>query len=452
MGLSPLTFSGVSSYSADFQTILQRVVTIASFPLTQLKNEQADIASRRQLTSELNSSVRLLGDKLKALGDVADLRGVNATSSNTSKLTVDSVNSDILTTYNITEVTSTAKAASETSVASFATSTSTAVSTTGDMRLKVGDATYNFTLASDKNNLVGLRDKINSLGAGVTASILTVDGGTNYLSVTANGSGAKELSLKDDPNGANTDVLTTANQGSDLSFKLNGVPVTRSTNSVNDLVPGVAFTIKQTTDSNETLSISLASDKSKLSSAISGLVDAYTAVQQKVSAQVGENAGLLSGDYLVREAQDIMRRVSAFTLGSGSVKGLADVGVSFNSGGAISFDFTTFNTLSPAKIQDAFTFFSSKDNGFASLQKRTSTFTDSVTGLADLQLAQFDRTDLRLSEQISKLEDRITIMQQSYQQKLQMADALLARYDSQKNVITASVDSLKLVLYGKSSD
>src|SRR5438128_1740522 len=106
MSIAPLTFSGVSSYSADFHTILQRVVNIASFPLTQLQNEQADVASKKQLTGELKASVKLLGDKLDGLKEIASTRAVSASSSNSAKLSIDSVNTDTLTSYSITEVTS----------------------------------------------------------------------------------------------------------------------------------------------------------------------------------------------------------------------------------------------------------------------------------------------------------------------------------------------------------
>ena len=223
MGLTPLTFTGISQYSQDFQTILQRVTTIASFPLNQLKNEQQDIATKRQLTSELNNSVKLLGEKIIALKDVAANRAVSASSSNTSKLTIDSVNTDTLTTYNLTDVTSIAIAASETSLNPYASSTATQVSASGSVRLTVGTTDFNISLSTEENNLVGLRNKINSLNSGVTATILTVDGTTNYLSVSANATGAKALTLREDPSGANTSLLTSTNQGSNLNFKLNGI-------------------------------------------------------------------------------------------------------------------------------------------------------------------------------------------------------------------------------------
>ena len=130
------------------------------------------------------------------------------------------MNSNSATIYNVTEVTSLASAASETSQAAYANSASTQVSASGNLRLTVGTTNYNFSLTSDQNSLVGVRDKINSLGAGVTASILTVSGTENYLSISSNSAGAKALTLSEDPDGANTNLLTTANQGSDLSFKV----------------------------------------------------------------------------------------------------------------------------------------------------------------------------------------------------------------------------------------
>ena len=448
MGLTPLTFTGISQYSQDFQTILQRVTTIASFPLNQLKNEQQDVATKRQLTSELNNSVKLLGEKITALKDVAATRAVSASSSNTSKLTIDSVNTDTLTTYNITDVTTIAIAASETSLNSYASSTTTQVSASGNVRLTVGTTDYNIALSTEENNLVGLRNKINTLNSGVTATILTVDGNTNYLSISANGTGAKALTLKEDPTGANTSLLTSTNQGSNLNFKLNGVQVSRSSNQVNDLVSGVSFSLKQTTSVSETLSIGLSSDRSKLSNAVSSFIDAYNTVQAKITGQVGKTAGLLTGDFLVREAQNILRKVSSFGLGEGTVKNWSDLGVNFSTAGQVSFEAGTFNSLNGNQLRDSFSFF--KDTtGLGGLSKLTDGFSQDVTGLAEIQLNQYEKTDSRLTEQIAKLDERINLLRQTYLQKLQAADALLGKFESQKNVVSASIDGLNLVLYGK---
>jgi flagellar hook-associated protein 2 len=210
----------------------------------------------------------------------------------------------------------------------------------------------------------------------------------------------------------------------------------------------VSFTVRGTTEGSETLSIGLASDRSKLSGAISGFVDAYNALQDKLSAQVGQAAGLLSGDYLVRESQDILRRVSSFGLGEGSIKNWSDLGVTFASSGTVSFDALKFNALNETQLRDSFAFFRDT-TGLGALTQSTSAFSADITGLASIQLAQYDRTDIRLDDQIAKLESRISLLRQNYLTKLQTADALLGSFESQRFIVGASVDSLNLVLYGR---
>ena len=51
MGLSPLTFSGVSTYSSDFQKILERTVAIASQPISFLQREQTQIFQQKSLAT-----------------------------------------------------------------------------------------------------------------------------------------------------------------------------------------------------------------------------------------------------------------------------------------------------------------------------------------------------------------------------------------------------------------
>ncbi len=451
MGLSPLTFSGVSSYSQDFQTILTRVTTIASFPLEQLKNEQSDVVAKRQLTEELSAAVDLFREKISTLAEIADAKAINGATSNSAKLSIDTVNTDLATVYSITEVTSLATAASETSLAAFANSASTAVSPSGSLRLTVGSQTYDLTLAPDENNLIGLRNKINSLGAGVTASILTVGPTENRLSLTANGTGQKTLSLLEDPGGAATNFLTNTNQGSNLNFKLNGVPVSRISNQVNDLVPGVSFTVKGTTTGSEALSITLSSDRSKVTNALTDFVNSYNALQEKVNAQVGAAAGLLSGDLLVREAQSFLRRASSFGLPGGTVRNWSDLGVTFSQTGAAEFDSTTLQGLSESGLSEVFAFFES-GSGLGELGEEITGFTDTVTGLAKVAIDQYEESELRLTSQIAEMTERIRLMRDSYLAKLQAADALLGQLEGQQQIVDASISSLNLVLMGKKDD
>ena len=232
MPFTPLTFTGVSAYSDDLNTVLKRAVSIASLPLTRLQNDDADLLSKKTALGSLTSSVASLASSLTSLGTVANNKALTATSSDSTKVSVAYSGATTAATYTISEITSVASSASEVSTLGYADTTTSPVSvagtTPGTFKLYIGTQDYTFTLAPADNNLTGLRDKINSLNAGVSASVLTTGTGLtpNYLSLTANDSGSTTLRLVDDPGGAPVDLLTSAHQGSNANFKLNGVPVT----------------------------------------------------------------------------------------------------------------------------------------------------------------------------------------------------------------------------------
>ncbi|MGH9558333.1 MAG: flagellar filament capping protein FliD, partial [Bryobacteraceae bacterium] len=268
--LPSISFTGISQFATDFQTILGKAAQVAQIPVTELQSRDSAILQKETALGALSTNVAALATSMGSLGTLAANRALSATSSGPSVVSVTNTGATAPVTYTIDSITSAASAASETSIVSYADSSSTQVSANGSMKLVVGSNSYDFTLTN--NNLVGLRDQINSLGAGVTASILTTGNG-NYLSVSANNAGATKLQLFDDPNGANTNILTDTNQGNDAVFKLNGITVSQAGNVVNGVIPGVTFTVLGASSSPVTLS--LASDPTQLSSALQDFVTNY---------------------------------------------------------------------------------------------------------------------------------------------------------------------------------
>lgn len=452
MSLSPLSFTGVSTFSEDFQQILDRAVRIASLPIQQLQNQQADLIQQKMLVSNLSAAVGALAAKVSNLGTIGQQKALTATSSNSAKVTATNINATSAATYTLSEITSVAKAAAETTVRGYATSNATPVSSTGIVKLIVGSNQYTIDISAN-NSLVGIRDAINALNAGVTASVLTTGTGAdpNYLSITANATGATTLELRDDPTGANVNLLTTNNQGANTVFKLNGVSVSKPTAYINDVVPGVTFTISDVTSGAETVTVTLASDRNKLSAALQDFVSAYNEVRNQINAQVGENAGLLSGDYLVREVQARLRALVSYQ-GTGAIQNLTALGVEFDSNGVATFNPTTFNALSDSAIQDAFTFLGSATTGFGALASTLTSISDSVGGLAKIQIDKYDETDERLSSQIEVMTQRVADLQRTLSARLQAADALLASLEGQQQVLDATLKSLQLTLFGKQEE
>ena len=455
MGIAPLSFTGVSTYSSDFQSILSRAVSIASLPLKQLQNTESDVLQKKSQLAGFGDSVAALATSFTGLTLAVSTSGIGASSSDNTLVTATATGAQSTASYTINSITSLASTASETSTTGFADSSATSVSSNGALRLVVGSKSYNINLSGSHNTLVGLRDAINSLGAGATASILTTGTGAtaNYLSISANSNGNTTLQLFDDPNGANTNLLTAANQGSDAVFQLNGITVDRQSNVVNDVVPGVSFSLKA--KSSTAVTVTLATSRSALSYGLSDFVSKYNAVADQVSGQVGKAAGLLSGNSIVGQTASALRKITSYggsqTASSNSVQSLADLGITLDTHGHASYDSTKLNALNDAQLTSAFSFVGTQAKGFASLGATLQQLSDPVNGLIKVQQDSYDRTDKGLKTQISDLQDRIGVMQAATQSRLQKMDALLASLQSQQTVLTASIQSVNLSLFGKNT-
>ena len=132
----------------------------------------------------------------------------------------------------------------ETSLTTYADPTSTPVSSSGYVNLVVGSTTYNLNISAN-NNLNGVVQAINSAGAGVTA---TVSNGS--LSIATNNSSATTIQLNDM---TPSNLISNTNQGSNADFFLNNIEVTRSSNTINDVISGVSLTLNSTTSTDQSV-------------------------------------------------------------------------------------------------------------------------------------------------------------------------------------------------------
>jgi flagellar hook-associated protein 2 len=446
MSTAPLSFTGVSSFSNDFQAILARNAAIAQLPIQQLQNRQSDNVQKKLLLTGLNSAVDALGSAIAALGSIGANKALTASSSDPASISVANTGSAQPTTYTISSVTSLARAASETSLIGYADATTAPVSQNGNLSLVFGTGpAIPITLSAGQNNLLGLRDAINGKNAGVTASILTTGTGLtpNYLVVSANTPGANALQVNDVDRAAN--LLTATNQGSNAAFKLNGVSIIKTTNSINDVIPGVTFTLLKAPLSDVTLS--LTPDRSQVTNALSDFAAKYNAVATQVDGQVGSNAGLLSGDFMIHTVADDLRQLSTYQ-GAGNMS-LAAMGVTFDTTGKMSFDPGAVNAMSDSTFAGALSFLGSSTTGFGAIASRFTQLSDPISGLIRTEEDGIDKSNLQLAGRITTLNSRISVMQAGLTQRLQQADAAVARLQSQQQVLSASVQAIDLALFGK---
>jgi flagellar hook-associated protein 2 len=440
-----IPFTGISQYASDFQAILNKAVEVAQIPVAQLQAQDSTVLQQKSLLGTLNSSVADLATSMQLLGQVASSGALGATSSDASVVSVTNTGSTAATSYTINSITSAATSASERSTGHFADSVSTAVGS-GTFTLEVGSKPYTFSLPT--NNLTTLRDQINTLGAGVTASILTTSGG-NYLSVTANSTGATTLQLYDGATATGTDLLTGTNQGTNAVFQLNGIDISQPGNAVNSVIPGVTFTILGSSGTPVTLSV--ASDPTQLSSALQDFVTNYNTVATQVAVQEGASGGPLGGDTIINQLQTMLNQIASYHTSTGTVQNLSDLGIEFSQTGQASFNQTTFDGLSSTQLTDGLAFVGSATTGLGRFSASLTEFSDPIDGVIQAEESGLTTTDQHLQDQITTLNTHIATMQANLTAQLETADAQQAELQSQQTELSATLQGLSMVLYGKNT-
>ena len=230
---------------------------------------------------------------------------------------------------------------------------------------------------SSSSTLVDLRDAINSAVTDsdndgqkdINASILF--DGTNYMLMLKSESGASnEIKISD--NNASPTYAYDATDGAQLTqrvaginsaFTVDGISMTRSSNSVDDLFDGFTLDLKKT--SGSAIRISSEVDLTSVKTLVEGYVGTYNEVMQSLTA-MGANSeidsdddGALIGDSTLREIMRELREMSSTAIGGyeGGPYYLSFLGVSTQRDGSLVFDPKKLETQFKSKPETVRAFF-----------------------------------------------------------------------------------------------
>jgi len=232
--------------------------------------------------------------------------------------------------------------------------------------------------ASSSTTLVELRDLINTSATDsdndgqkdINASIIF--DGTNYMLMLKSQSGANyEMQISDNHASANyaydaTDgaKLTQRVPGVDSAFTVDGISMTRSSNSVDDLFDGFTLDLKKT--SGTAIRVSSEVDLSSVKTLVEGYVGTYNEVMESLGAMGAndevdpENDGALIGDSTLREIMRELREMSSLAIGGyeGGPYYLSFLGVATQRDGSLTFDPKKLETQFKSKPETVRAFFS----------------------------------------------------------------------------------------------
>jgi flagellar hook-associated protein 2 len=403
------TAGGLAS-GMDTNSIIDSLVQLESRPITLLQNQQTALKTQVSSVGSIVSKLQALQTAAKAL----KTDGVLSVSTSSTNTTFAAVAGSAATAgrYAV-QVQALARAAQARSAAF--TSASAPVSG-GTLNLTVQGTAYAITIA-DGTSLTDVAAQIRASGAPITATVLS-DGTSTYLSLTnrdtgypLTGQASDALSISFTAAAGATGQLpgfavTQTAQNAVLS--VDGLSLTRQSNSVSDAIPGVTLTLKSLGAQEDLV---LANDPAGTKAKLQQFITAYNDVIKLVQTQLAPTADTdrtktLTGDRAVRDLQQRLQRLTSTTVsGLSTVRALADLGVKTARDGTLSLD---DKTLSAAIARDP--------------QAVNALFQTSTTGLGDVVSSLVD-TEIqsgtgaltldqkRLNDTISSLDDQIASAQ-----------------------------------------
>ena len=426
----------------------------------------------------LKYNVQQLIDHFNKLHDASELATPTATSSDTTKVSVTATNGSALA--GISDISVTTLAAAQRNKSNQYSSTTQSLNGGSAFTLTItpgtGSAT-NVTVSAGSDTPAGIVSAINKANAGVTATLLAEDASSsNYRIVLTGATGAantfavsstladSDLGFHDTGNGNTTDNagIKSIQNPANASLTYNGISITRSTNSINDVISGVTLSLNGTHTGGATTSINVVSDKSTLKTQLKDLVTIYNDVQYAISelsdpdSEEEEVGGSLAKDYaVIRAVRDaIYDAVTAdSSTPSGDITALRDIGVTLTRTGELSFDEATYDEVAASSFSDISIMLSAgttnqsrydgQSQGLAvDAIEELETLTDSVSGIFVKRTQSAAAAVLRYESDLDALELRYEAIYQRYVDQFTVMESLVNSLNSTRESMSTTWENM----------
>lgn len=493
-----LSSPGIGS-NLDINSIVSQLMSVEQQPLVNLAKKESSFQAKLSALGNLKGALSTFQNTLKSLADVSKFKSVRATITDSTIATASATSSATAGTYSL-EVNKLAQAQK---LVSAGQANITNVIGTGTLTFDFGtiavgagsfdsatgkytDASFSsngsgtktVTIDSSNSSLSGIRDAINQASIGVTAAIVndggespyrlvlteTSTGKTNSMKISVSGDAALENLLGHDPGAAPAgQALSETVTAQNAEFKVDGIAISKSSNTVTDAIPGVTLTLAKTnTGSPTNLAVSL--DSAAITGSVGQFVFAFNQINQTLRDLSAYNSStkqgaVLNGDATVRTIQTQIRNVLTAPVGGGAstFTVLSQIGVTVQKDGTLAVDNTKLQKAMDDNVGDVAALFAATGKASDSLAAFTSATDKTVPGTYALSVSQLatqgktvggvvagltvDATNDTLEVELDGVTATVTLAQASYAD----AAALAAEVQSKINGASAFADAGKTV-------
>jgi flagellar hook-associated protein 2 len=296
----------------------------------------------------------------------------------------------------------------------------------------------------------GMVSAINGAKLGVTAQLINTGNGFNVV-VTGQTGLAQSFSLtSDDGTATGTDpkvpvtgvsFSTSLQTASNARFKVNGLEVSRSSNTVNDVIDGVTLDLFTATSGAARLDLNR--DTTGIKTNIQSLVTAYNDFEESLkilgdrSSEVENFGGALAGESLLQSVRNQVRALVTNTSNTPgtTIKAARDVGLTLDRFGKLNLDESKLD----AALQNNF---SQVSTMFTAGTSNKSIYSSAPAGLAGeainsiekmlLSTGLIDTQSRSAAAQIAKHKEELNVLDERMEK-------LMTRYMSQFSVMESIV-------------
>lgn len=319
-----------------------------------------------------------------------------------------------------------------------------------------GGAPQTISVTTDTPN--GVASAINAAGLGLSAQVVRTDSSaTPYrIVVTGQTGGSQDFTLTS--SAAGLAFGSTLASAADAQLTVNGLSVTRSSNSVNDVIDGVTLQLQALTSGPARVDLSRDTQSAKAN--ITGLVSAYNDFNEtlKILGDSGSDVeglgGSLAGDSLLRTIRNQVRNllVGNSSTPSGEVSALRDVGISFDRNGKMTLDASKLDTALASKFSDVAQMFSAGTSNKSLFSPSPAGVAGDVvvaidklqraTGLIASQTESATRDVTKYKAQLTALQERMDKLLENYTKQFAAMESVVGNSNSLKTSLSSSFEAM----------
>jgi flagellar hook-associated protein 2 len=261
---------------------------------------------------------------------------------------------------------------------------------------------------------------------------------------------------------------TDLQSAADAIVEVNGLTITRSSNILDDAIPGVFMDLLSAAPGT-VVDLRVTRDTTAIKDNINALVDAYNAAVSDLAILTGERSddpedvysGSLAGDSTVQRIKSQMRSMflSTSTTPSGDITALRDIGLEIDRQGVLSITDAKLTAALTSNFDDVVTMLSAGTNnqseigddgrGVAGEAVKQINALISSRGTIATQSANATTRSSEYQAQLEKLNTRMEALLARYTKQFAAMETMVGQTNSMRDSLTASFDGMMAMYTSK---